>query len=131
MKHSSQNVWRWSLPVALFAAGCLAAGSLAQTSRAQETQATQQVEVGRHSEGQLAGGQSHEYRFTLAAGQYARLAVVQHTINVALAVVAPDGMEVLAIDAYEIGWFEPIEFIADTTGTYRLRVTPTERKAPN
>jgi CHAT domain-containing protein/tetratricopeptide (TPR) repeat protein len=120
---------RWWLPVALFAAGCIATGSLAQTSRTQATEATQ-LEVGRTIEGQFAGDQSHEYRFTLAAGQYARLLVAQHTINVAVAVVAPDGMEVLAIDAYEIGWFEPVEFIADTTGAYRLRVTATERKAP-
>jgi CHAT domain-containing protein len=44
IKHSSKNMWHlhWRLPVALFAAGCIAAGSPAQTSRPQETEATQQ-----------------------------------------------------------------------------------------
>jgi CHAT domain len=68
---------RWWLPVALFAAGCIATGSLAQTGRPQETEVTQQLEIGKTIERQLAGGQSHEYHFTLAAGQYARVLVEQ------------------------------------------------------
>jgi hypothetical protein len=40
-------------------------------------------------ERQVAGGQSHEYRFTLQAGQYARIRAEQRNINVAVASFAP------------------------------------------
>src|SRR5262245_29703187 len=121
---------RWWLPVALLAAGCIATGSPAQAGRPQETQATQQLEVGKTIEGQLAGGQSHEYRFTLATGQYARLAVDQYTINVKVAVIGPDGTEAFAGDSYGLGATEAVELIADATGAYLLRVTASEQKAP-
>jgi len=117
------------LPIALFAAGCITMGSLAQTSRAQATDTTR-LEVGKTVEGQLAGGESHEYHFTLTAGQYARLSVKQHTINVAVAAVGPDGKDAFAGDVSGLGAAEPVELIADTTGAYRLRVTASERKAP-
>src|SRR5439155_8022033 len=87
-------------------------------------------ELGRTIERQLAGGQSHEYQFTLQAAQYARVSVEQHTINVAVAVFSPDGKEVFAGDEYGVGAAEPIELIADTAGVYRLRVTAAERTAP-
>src|SRR5690349_4434154 len=88
IKQSSQNVrrLRWCLAL-LFAAGCIATGSPAQTVRVQATEAAQELEVGKTIEGRLAGGQSHEYHFTLTAGQYARVLVEQHTINVEVAVI--------------------------------------------
>jgi len=107
----------WSAAVGLFAAGSIAAEST-------------QLEIGKTIERQLAGGQSHEYHFTLTAGQYARVSVEQHTINVAVAIVAPDGAEAFTVDTFGVGSPEPVEFIADTTGAYRLRVTASERKAP-
>src|SRR5262245_55022434 len=104
-------------------------GLLAQTSRAQTGQAAQ-LEVGKTVNGQLAGSQSHEYDFALLAGQYARISVSQLSINVAVAVFAPDGAQVFTSDAYSLGVSEPIELIADTAGTYRLRITAPEPKAP-
>ena len=111
-----RHLW-WSVAVGLFAAGSIAAEST-------------QLEIGKTIERQLAGGQSHEYHFTLTAGQYTRVLVEQHTINVAVAVANPDGTEAFAIDAYGLGTFEPVELIAGTTGAYRLRVTASEPKAP-
>ena len=121
---------RWCLAVAVFAAGCIFTRLLAQTIPPQVVGATQQLEVGKTIEGQLAGGQSHEYQFTLAAGQYARLSVEQPTINVAVAVIGPGGAQAFAGDSYGLGAAEPAELIADTTGTYLLRVTASEQKAP-
>src|SRR5690349_3167424 len=40
---------------------------------------------------ELAGGQSHEYHFSLQAGDYARLAVNQRSTDVAVSVFQPDG----------------------------------------
>src|SRR5215831_9740973 len=66
---------RHSLPLVLFAAGYVAAA-------AEPTL----LEPGKTIERQLAGGQSHEFSFTLQAGQYARISVEQRSINVAVAV---------------------------------------------
>jgi len=132
MKDSSRNMrcLCWCLAVAVFATGCIVTGLLAQTIPPQVVGATQQLELGKTIEGQLAGGQSHEYQFTLAAGQYARLSVDQPTINVAVAVIGPGGAQAFAGDSYGLGAAEPAELIADTTGTYLLRVTASEQKAP-
>jgi CHAT domain-containing protein/tetratricopeptide (TPR) repeat protein len=91
---------------------------------------TTQLEPGSSFTKELAGGQSHEYHFTLAAGQYARMALEQHTINVAVTVAGPDDKEIFTADAFGLGTFEPVELIADTAGAYRLRVTASQRKAP-
>ena len=61
------------------------------------------LEPDRTIERQLAGGQSHEYQFTLQAGQYARVRAEQRSINVAVACFGPGGKELLAADAYPIG----------------------------
>src|SRR5262249_1251991 len=120
---------RWWRPVALFVTGCIAIGMLSQARQAQATEGTQ-LEVGKTIESQLAGGQSQEYRFTLTAGQYARISVEQHTINVEVAVVGPDGKEVFAGDVFGVGTPEAVELIADAAGVYRLRVSASERRAP-
>jgi CHAT domain-containing protein/tetratricopeptide (TPR) repeat protein len=88
------------------------------------------LEPDRTLERQLAGGQSHEYRFTLQAGQYARVRAEQRSINVAVACFGPDGKELLAADAYQIGDSEDVELIGDTSGIYRLRLTASEAHAP-
>ncbi|MEI4927319.1 hypothetical protein Q8G50_32905, partial [Klebsiella pneumoniae] len=64
-------------------------------------------------ESYLADGQSHEYHFTLQAGQYARVSVEQRTINVAIACFGPDGKNLLQTDSFEIGDTENAELIAD------------------
>ena len=101
-------------------------GLLAQSDAARSTL----LELGKSIERQLAGGQSHEYHFTLQAGQYARVLAEQRTINVAVAIFGPDGKQLLAGDSYGIGDNEPAELIAETSGTYRLLVTAPEPTTP-
>jgi CHAT domain-containing protein/Tfp pilus assembly protein PilF len=99
---------------------------LAATLGAQSTL----LEPGSTTEGQLQGGQSNEYRFTLQAGQYARLSVEQRTINVALACYGPDGTPIWSADSFDIGDTETAEFVGETSGTYRLQITAPELHAP-
>src|SRR3712207_3757325 len=42
------------------------------------------LEPGKPIERELAGGEAHTYRFTLGAGQYARIEVAQRHINISL-----------------------------------------------
>jgi len=114
------------LMVVLLIAGSNATGLLAQNSTSESTP----LELGRSIEANLAGGQSHEYHFSLQTGQYARVLVEQRTINVRVAVFGPDGKEVFAADAFDIGTPEPVELIAVATGIHRLRVSSSEEKAP-
>ena len=82
-------------------------------------------------ESEIAAGQSHGYQLALQAGQHARVRVEQRTVNVALVCFGPDGRELFAIDTFGIGDTEEAELIADTAGTYRLRLSASEPQAPN
>src|SRR5262245_45101378 len=95
-----------------------------------QTTAPVLLQTGNTLEGQLGTGNSDEFQLKLLAGQYAWVAVEQHTINVAIACVAPDGKEVLVIDGFPIGDAENAEFIGEVPGTYTVRLTAVEPHAP-
>src|SRR5207248_1979352 len=73
-------------------------------------------------------GQVHAYRLTVARGDFVHVAIEQHGIDVAAALVGPDGREVIAVDAMDDEFRpEAIVVIADVGGDY----TVTARPAPN
>ena len=115
--------------IALFAAGCLAPGLFGQINGTTAGAPTS-LERGKTTEGELAEGQSHEYSFTLQAGQYARVLVDQRSINIAVTVFAPDGKELFAGDSYPIGESESAEIIGESSGVFRLRLQASEPAAP-
>jgi len=121
---------RLCIPLFLLMAGWTTSVLGSQPAPAQAAEPTF-LEPGKTIERQLAGGQSHEYQFILQEAQYARVSVEQRNINVAVVVLAPDGKQVFAGDAYPIGQAEPVELIAGNTGVYRLRVATSERNAPS
>src|SRR5262249_19561874 len=71
----------------------------------------------------------HEYHFTVQAGQYVRVLVEQHSINVTVACFGPDGRELFLADSFEIGDAESAELISEDGGSYRLRVPASEMHA--
>ena len=79
---------------------------------------------------QLSGGESHEYRFVLNAGQYARLLVDQRSVNVAVEICDPSGKSVYAADSYPAGDAEVLQFVAENSGIHRLRLFAPARTAP-
>ena len=89
-----------------------------------------QLEPGKTIRRQLAGGQWHEFRFGLRAGQYARLIDEQQSVNLAVTVFRSDTKEILSADAYPIGDSEDVELIAESSGTYRMRVNASDPGAP-
>src|SRR5215831_19313202 len=88
------------------------------------------LELRQSRDGQLSGGESHEYRFVLNAGQYARLLVDQRSVNVAVEVCDPSGKSVYAADSYQAGDAEVLQFVAESSGIHRLRLFAPARTAP-
>ena len=88
------------------------------------------LELSRPIDARLAAGESHDYQLTVQSGQYARVEIDQRNVNVSVTLFAPDGKQIFSSDAETIGEIEPAEFIAESTGNYRLRLAPSEPNAP-
>src|SRR5262249_3326205 len=113
----------------LWSAGFLSVGLQAQTTDLSSTEPIR-LEQGKTHEGTVAGGQAHDYRFALAAGQYAKLLLDQRSINVAVECFGPDGKLRFSADSYLIGDTETVELVADDSGIYRLHVRAPDQHAP-
>src|SRR4051794_3368082 len=87
------------------------------------------LERGKTVEQHLAGGESHEYKFPLQVGQYAKVSIEQRTIDVAIACFGPDGKQLFVADNEKIGDTETAELISNVSGTYGLQVTVPDRHA--
>jgi tetratricopeptide (TPR) repeat protein len=88
------------------------------------------LEAGKTRACELAAGRTQDHYVVLSAGQYARLTLAQHTVNVAVAVFDPAGRQQFTLDNNPIGEPEDVELIATAAGKHRLRVTASEAHAP-
>jgi CHAT domain-containing protein/Tfp pilus assembly protein PilF len=92
-------------------------------SYAQENRRTQQLEPGKPIGRELAGGQSHSYQMTLAAGQYGKLVVDQRGIDVVVRLFGSDGKQIIKFDSESrIEGQETVSLVAEAAGNYRLNV---------
>jgi CHAT domain-containing protein/Tfp pilus assembly protein PilF len=111
----------------LLAVGCVVWGISTPGLAAESTT----LELRQTLEGHLQAGEWRDYQVHLEAGQYARVTVEQRTINLSIDVAGAAGKKLFAIDGTDIGDAETAEFIADARGDYRVRVSPSEVKAPD
>ena len=75
-------------------------------------------------ERRLAGGQTHEYRVALDAGEFFDAVVQQEGIDVEVALLGPDGRQIGHMDSLNgASGPEPIAAIAGTAGEYKLSIT--------
>ncbi|HKR60909.1 MAG TPA: tetratricopeptide repeat protein, partial [Pyrinomonadaceae bacterium] len=81
------------------------------------------LETGKPIERELAGDEVHAYSIQMTAGHFAKVMVVQRGVDVVVSVSAPDGKEFLRQGA------EPVTFVAETSGSYRLEVSMFEKLA--
>lgn len=82
-------------------------------------------------EREIARGETHAYQIKLAAGQYLQAVADQRGIDLQLAAFAPDEKELISIDTLSgQSGREPVSVLAETSGSYRLEVSPVNRKAP-
>jgi CHAT domain-containing protein len=110
----------WSIP----------ADRVAAVARPQAPQDRRALEAGRLVERDISLGQTHTYRLTLARGDMLRATIAQRGVDVAAVLVAPDGREVVAVDAMDDEFrHESVTAIADSDGVHTLTVRVVGRYA--
>ena len=98
-----------------------------QTSSPTTTVVAQQLEQGKPIERELKSKEAHDYKLTLASGQFLNAAVNQRGIDVVVRVFAPDEKLVAEIDSPNgAQGDEPIALEAKSAGMYRIEVIPNE-----
>ncbi|HEY7546700.1 MAG TPA: CHAT domain-containing protein, partial [Blastocatellia bacterium] len=91
----------------------------------------QLLETGKPVEREMEGAGTHSYTVSLASGQYLRVAVEQRGIDVAVALIGPDGTKLNEIDSPNgLNGPELLSVIADKAGLYRLDISSLDKKAP-
>lgn len=99
--------------------------------QAQQTEDVRTLEVGQPLERELKGGQSHQYRISLQSAQFLNLTVNQKGIDVAVFLFSPTGQKLLEVDSPNGDQGpEPLLYIIETSGEYRLEVRSLEANAP-
>lgn len=98
---------------------------------AQNDAEVRELELRRPIERELAGGATHSYRVTLAAGQFCHATIDQRGIDVVVVLYGPDGAKMVEVDSpnYRNGQ-EPVSLVAEASGSYRLEVRSPEKSAP-
>jgi len=100
-------------------------------SPAQVDQEVRRLEPGKPIERELAGGQSHSYQITLAAGQYLKLVVEQRGIDVVVKLFGVDGKQITEFDSeIRTQGQEMMSLVADAAGNYRVSVQAKQQSAP-
>src|SRR5262249_45757851 len=99
--------------------------------KAPDEQGAAVLEPGKPIEGELAGGESRSYHFTLAGGQFLRALVDQRGVNLIVTLYGPDGKKIADLDSPNgAQGQEPVSAIAATAGDSRLELSPQQQKAP-
>jgi len=89
------------------------------------------LESGKPIVRELAAGESHSYRLTLAAGQFCYVIVDQRGIDVVVELFDAAGKKLLEVDSpNDRQGPEPVSLLADTAGSYRLQVRSVEKNVP-
>src|SRR6266576_7028812 len=79
----------------------------------------------------LAAGQSHSYTISLEQDQFLQLIVDQHGIDVVVRVFSPTGRRLREVDTPNgTEGPEDVTVVAETTGVYRIEVTPLDQNPP-
>jgi len=82
-------------------------------------------------ERQLKGGEAQNFRVSLAPGQFLHVLVAQGGIDVVATAFNPEGKQLFSVDSPNGSWgTEPVIFIAETAGDYRIEVRAVNDKAP-
>ena len=78
----------------------------------------------------LKAGQKHDYRITLAEGQYANVTVEQRGIDVVVRLMGPDGKQIAESDSESrLQGRETVELVAEAAGSYGVSIEAKQAKA--
>ena len=79
----------------------------------------------------LADADSHTYRIRLSAEQFLKAIIEQDGIDVVARLLGPDGEQIMEFDGEgRLRGLEPVGYVAEADGDYRLVVRPKQKKAP-
>lgn len=95
---------------------------LSLTAFAQTKDETRPLVPGQPFEREIAGGESHAYQITVRAGQFVRVVIEQKGINVALALIGPDGKQLVEVDQTGASGMESLSHEAMVSGDYRMTI---------
>ncbi|HEX6861936.1 MAG TPA: tetratricopeptide repeat protein, partial [Thermoanaerobaculia bacterium] len=85
--------------------------------------------AGTTAEARIQGGETHSYRLSLKADQYAGLVVDQRGADVAVTLHDPEGRLLASVDSLQGARVpEQVPVIATAAGTYRVEVSVSERE---
>src|SRR4030095_14786451 len=90
----------------------------------------QRLEPTQILERELAGGETHTYQITLQAGQFLRVMVEQQGVDVALALVTPDGKQITEVNFTGSSEQESLSHEAAAGGEYRMLISVPAATAP-
>jgi CHAT domain-containing protein/Flp pilus assembly protein TadD len=94
-----------------------------QTASSEARQAAiRELKPGQVIERELAGGEAHTYRITLAAGQYLKVMVEQKGIDVVVRLFGNDGQKLAEVNNDPAVGIESLSAVAEAPGNYRLEV---------
>lgn len=95
-----------------------------------QQRAPERLELGKPLEKELSGGDRHSYQVTLTAGQFLHVVVEQRGIDVVVALVGPEDKQLIEVDSPNGSEGpEPLKWIVETAGMYRLEVRSLENAA--
>src|SRR5688572_1028554 len=115
----------------LFLISQFASLTFAQAPQFGDTPPMTKLEVGKPTERELKGGETHVYSFSMDAGRFASIVVDQRGIDVAVSLFGPDGKKITEVDSPNgTKGPEPVSFIAKAPGEYRINIASLESKAP-
>ncbi|HYX50831.1 MAG TPA: tetratricopeptide repeat protein, partial [Ktedonobacteraceae bacterium] len=91
---------------------------------------TRVLKIGDAIERELKAGQSDVYTIALSAGYFVDIVANQHGIDVVVTLIGPDGNKLLDVDSPNgTEGPEPLLFVSETTGLYRIQVSSLEKDA--
>ena len=103
---------------------------VAESRAATQSEDMRTLEQGVAIERTLSGGQTHQYQIQLVLGQYVRVTVDQHWVDVAVIMLNPQGQTALKIDSASDGeGSEAVALICEFPGQYTLRVDASDEHA--
>lgn len=96
-----------------------------------QRESTSILNPGEVIEREMAGVAVHSYRVALKAGQFVHIAVEQKGIDVVLTLIDPEGAPLIEADSPNgAEGPESVSYIAESTGTYTLKISSLEKEAP-
>ena len=88
------------------------------------------LEPGKAIERAMAGGEAHDYKVPLKAGQFLHVVVDQRGIDVVVRLLGPGGKRIAEVDSPNGDRGpEPVQAVAAASGDYRLEIRPLEKAA--